>query len=48
MIQPVTPELAKEFKLSDNSGALVGDVTKDSPAEKAGLKEGDVVVRWMA
>jgi serine protease Do len=46
MIQPVTPELAKEFKLSDNSGALVGDVTKDSPAEKAGLKEGDVVVQF--
>ena len=46
MIQPVTPELAKEFKLSDNIGALVGDVTKDSPAEKAGLKEGDVVLRF--
>ena len=46
MIQPVTPELAKEFKLSDNRGALVGDVTKDSPAEKAGLKDGDVVVQF--
>ena len=45
-IQPVTPELAKEFKLSDNSGALVSEVTKDSPAEKAGLKEGDVVVQF--
>ncbi len=46
MIQPVTPELAKEFKLSQNSGALVGDVTKDSPAEKAGLKEGDVITEF--
>jgi serine protease Do len=46
MIQPVTPELAKEFKLSGNSGALVGEVTKDSPADKAGLKEGDVVVQF--
>jgi serine protease Do len=46
MIQPVTPDLAKEFKLAANSGALVGDVTKDSPAERAVLKEGDVVVQF--
>lgn len=46
MIQPVTSELAKEFKLPDNTGALIGDVTKDSPAEKAGLKEGDVVIEF--
>ncbi len=46
VIQPVTPDLAKEFKLSQNSGALVGDVTKDSPAEKAGMKEGDVVIEF--
>ena len=46
MIQPVTPELAKEFKLPENSGALIGEVTKDSPAEEAGLKDGDVVVEF--
>jgi len=46
LIQPVTSDLAKEFKLSENSGALVGEVTEDSPAEKAGLKEGDVVVQF--
>ncbi|NDA68730.1 MAG: Do family serine endopeptidase, partial [Verrucomicrobia bacterium] len=46
MIQPVTPELAREFKLADNSGALVGEVTSDSPADKAGLKEGDVVTEF--
>ena len=46
MIQPVTPELVKEFKLAQNSGALVGDVTKDSPAEEAGLKEGDVITEF--
>jgi len=46
MIQPVTPELAKEFKLADNNGALVGEVTKESPAEVAGLKDGDVVVEF--
>jgi serine protease Do len=43
MIQDVTPALAKEFKLKDNSGALVSDVTAGSPAEKAGLKSGDII-----
>jgi serine protease Do len=46
MIQDVNPALAKEFKLKDNQGALVSDVTEKSPAEKAGLKEGDVVVEF--
>ncbi len=46
MIQPVTPDLAKEFKLPDNTGALIGEVTKDSPAEDAGLKEGDVIIEF--
>src|SRR5262249_4005646 len=43
----ITPALAKEFKLKDaNKGALVGDVTPHSPAEKAGLKEGDVITEF--
>jgi serine protease Do len=46
MIQPVTPALAKEFKLPDNTGALVGEVTKDSPAADARLEEGDVIVEF--
>ncbi len=46
LVQPVTPELAKEFNLPDNSGALIGEVTKDSPAEDAGLKEGDVIIQF--
>lgn len=46
MIQNVTPELAREFKLKDNKGALVGDVTPQSPAEKAGLKSGDVILEF--
>ena len=45
-IQDVTPGLAKQFKLKDEAGALVGDVTPKSPAEKAGLKGGDVVVEF--
>lgn len=43
MIQPVTPELAKAFKLADTSGALVGGVSPNTPAAEAGLKEGDVI-----
>src|SRR5439155_5211572 len=46
MIQDVTPALAKEFKLKEGSGALVGDVTPNSPAEKAGLKSGDVLIEF--
>ncbi len=46
LIQPVTPELAREFKLPENTGALVGEVTPDSPAEEAGLKEGDVIIEF--
>lgn len=46
MIQSVTPELAKEFKLPANSGALIGEVTKGSPAEDAGMKAGDVVTEF--
>jgi serine protease Do len=46
MIQSVTPGLAKEFELKDQSGALIGEVTPKSPAEEAGLKDGDVVVEF--
>lgn len=44
MIQPVTPQLAKEFRLPDHTGALVGDVPAHTPAAEAGLRAGDVVV----
>jgi len=43
-IQPVTPGLAKQFGLEDAHGALVSDVIPGTPAEKAGLKVGDVIV----
>ncbi len=45
-IQDLTPELAKSFKLKPESGVLVAQVTKNSPAEKAGLKRGDVIVEF--
>jgi serine protease Do len=44
MIQNLTPDLAKAFKLDRTTGALVGDVTPASPADKAGLKSGDVII----
>jgi serine protease Do len=43
MIQPVTPEIAKAFNLPDARGALVGEVTADGPAARAGLAQGDVI-----
>jgi serine protease Do len=46
MIQDVTPALSKEFKLKDNKGALVGDVTPKSPAEKAGMRSGDLILEF--
>ena len=46
IIQPVTSELAKEFQLADNNGALVGEVTRDSPADRAGIREGDVITEF--
>ena len=46
MIQDLTPALAKEFKLKENKGALVGDVTQNSPAQKAGLQNGDLVLEF--
>lgn len=46
MIQDVTPSLAKEFNLKDQKGALIGDVVPKGPAEKAGLRSGDVVLEF--
>jgi serine protease Do len=43
-IQPVTPEIAKAFGLSEPRGALLGDVEPDSPAAKSGLKRGDIIL----
>ncbi len=46
MIQQVTQELAENFGLSRPIGALVGQVVPDSPAQKAGLKAGDVILEY--
>ncbi|HYA03198.1 MAG TPA: Do family serine endopeptidase, partial [Syntrophobacteria bacterium] len=45
-IQSITPELAKALALKDTKGALVADVVSASPAEKAGIQRGDVIVAY--
>jgi S1-C subfamily serine protease len=45
-MQNVTDQLAEAFDLQTTHGVLVNDVVADSPAEKAGLREGDVIVAW--
>ncbi|PYV66953.1 MAG: hypothetical protein DMG96_40855 [Acidobacteria bacterium] len=45
MVQPVTSDIAKAFKLGKSEGALISDVSVNSPAGRAGLKAGDVVTK---
>jgi serine protease Do len=45
-IQPLTRELAQSFKLESPNGALIASVDPGSPADKAGLKAGDVVLAF--
>src|SRR5215510_1778055 len=45
-IQEMTSELTKSFGLKDNKGALVSQVVPGSPAEKAGIEQGDVIVEF--
>ncbi len=43
-IQGITPEIADSLRLKDTNGALVAELTKDSPAAKAGLVVGDAIL----
>ena len=43
--QDVTPTIAKAFGVKEAAGALVGDVTPNSPAERAGLLKGDIILQ---
>jgi serine protease Do len=44
-IQPVTADLAEGLGLDKPEGAIVSDLTQDSPAEKAGVKQGDTILK---
>lgn len=44
-IQEVTPEIAEKFGLEKPKGALVSDIAPDSPAERANLMRGDIILK---
>ena len=44
-VQEITPDLAESFKLPSTDGALIAGVMRGSPADKAGVKPGDVLVQ---
>jgi serine protease Do len=45
-LRDITPNLAQDFNLPDQNGALVNDVARNGPAHKAGIKSGDVIVEF--
>jgi serine protease Do len=44
MVQDVTPGIAKAMGLSDMNGVLIGDVSPSGPAQKSGIKRGDIIL----
>lgn len=45
-LQPVDKDIADAFGLPKPEGALISDIVKDSPADKAGLKQGDIILEY--
>jgi len=45
-VQKITPEIANSLGIKESGGALVADVVRGSPAEKAGIKTGDVIIEF--
>ena len=43
-VQELTPELAESFKMQEARGALISGVMRNSPADKAGIKPGDILI----
>ncbi len=43
-VRNITPEMAKAYKVEGTNGAMVNDVFKGDPADKAGMKRGDVII----
>jgi Do/DeqQ family serine protease len=44
VVQSITPDLAKEFEVANRNGALISEVESGSPAEKSGVRRGDIVM----
>lgn len=44
-LQPITPDLARALGLKQTSGALIAQVSRNSPASKTGIKPGDVITK---
>ena len=45
-VQKVTPEIAEKFGLKESYGAIIADITPGSPADKAGMKRGDIIIKY--
>lgn len=45
-LQPIDKDMADAFNLAKPEGALISEVVKDSPADKAGLKQGDIIIEY--
>jgi len=46
MIQPITPDFQESLGLKEKRGAIISEVVEDSPAAKAGLEVGDVILKF--
>ena len=46
MLQEISPSMAKALQLGEKSGVMISEVVDDSPADKAGLQDGDVIVEF--
>lgn len=45
-VQPVTPELARSLGVSGTGGAVVGQISPESPAAEAGIQQGDLILKF--
>ncbi|HEY2810860.1 MAG TPA: DegQ family serine endoprotease [Rhabdochlamydiaceae bacterium] len=45
-LQPIDKDIADAFNLAKPEGALISEVVKDSPADKAGVKQGDIILEY--
>lgn len=46
VIQDLSPALIKQFDVSVNEGVLIADVQENSPASEAGIKQGDIIIKY--